>query len=227
MKYLVAASLCLLTPACGTSPAVPEHPTWADVEPILRAECTHCHGPTARETGASGALVYRFDFFEMTPSVCGDAATALTPQGMALGWAKLIGSSIKPPSGGERARMPPAPGPALADWQRETLLRWSAAPLRGVPDVGNRRPGIQLAADSGVADALLSFTATIDDPDGEPVVGLLKIGDLALQMDRPGSFSASIDTRAWTAASYPISATLCDGWDAVSYPLGNVQILHK
>jgi hypothetical protein len=224
---LAAVSLLMLSPGCGGPPRVPEHPTWADVEPIVRAECTHCHGPTARETGSSGALVYRFDFYDMTPSTCGDAAAALAPQGMALGWALLIRSAVEPPASGGRARMPPAPAPSLATWERETLLRWAADPRRGVPQPGNARPDIQLDAPSGIADTGLSFSAAIEDPDGEPVVGVLNIGDVALLMDRPGVFAADLDTRTWPAGRYPISASLCDGWDVVSYQLGNVQIMHK
>ena len=47
-------SLVLLALACDGSPAPVAQPTWADVEPILRVHCNHCHGATAAQTGALG-----------------------------------------------------------------------------------------------------------------------------------------------------------------------------
>ena len=216
---------------CGSAPAVPANPTWADVEPILRAECNHCHGGTAPVTGAIGTLYYRFDFYDMTADVCGEAAQALNvpPPTLAHGYAKLIQVDVTPPPSCDRGRMPPAPAGALADWQRETVVRWASAadPPKGAPPRNNRRPDIQLSADSAVADKRLTFTAVIDDPDGESVVGILKIGDLTLPMDHPGSFAADVDTSTWPNGTQPISAVLCDGWSSFAYNLGNVQVMHK
>jgi hypothetical protein len=211
-----ALPLALAASACGSDPAVPANPTWTDVEPILRAECTHCHGGTAPVTAALGELFFRFDFYDMTTEICGEAAEALPAVTLGHGYAKLIQADVTVPEGCTRGRMPPAPAGALADWQRETLIRWASAadPPRG------------LSAASATADQRLTFTAVIDDPDGEPVVGILKVGDLRLKMDRPGSFAADLDTSAWPAGTQPISAVLCDGWSNVAYPLGNVEIKH-
>jgi hypothetical protein len=227
---LIGIALALAASACGGEPAVPANPTWADVEPILRAECNHCHGGTAPVTAALGGLFFRFDFYDMTPEVCGEAAQALEATALGRGYAKLIQADVTVPAGCDRGRMPPAPASPLADWQRETLIRWASAsdPPRGAPLRDNRRPDIHLSAASATADKRLTFTAVIDDPDGEPVVGVLKIGDLTLKMDRPGSFAADIDTSSWPAGTQPISAVLCDGWSQVSYDdLGNVEIKHK
>jgi hypothetical protein len=225
-KLVLAAALAAA--ACQPAPAVPENPTWAQVEPIMRARCNHCHGASARTTAAVGGLVYRFDFFEMTEGVCGAAAAGLeSPGGMARGWSAQIRTSIVAPGGG-RARMPPAPAEPLDDWERETILRWAAQPFPplGFPREGNRRPQIRLEAPR-LADANLRFTALVEDPDGEPVVGVLSIGEATLRMERAGSFSTTLSTSTWPAGRYPISAVLCDGWDSAAYRLDVVDVVHS
>jgi len=214
--------------ACGGEHQVPEHPTWADVEPIVRGSCTQCHGATAAVNGSSDALTIRFDFYDMTPATCGDAASVLAGQTLGHGWAGLIKAAVTPPGSGWRARMPPSPAPELYDWQRETIIRWAAEPdpLRGEPSRQNHRPDIQLEATSAQADNKLPFAAVVTDADAEPVVGLLKIGETTLPMDRAGAFAATLDTTTWSAGFYPISAVLCDGWDSVDYDLGGVEVKH-
>lgn len=215
--------------ACGSAPEVPMNPTWADVEPILRAECLHCHGGTAPVTAAIDGAFYRFDFYDVTADVCGEAAQALTVPLMGHELAKLIATDVTPPPNCDRGRMPPAPASPLPEWERLTLVRWAAAadPPKGAPRRDNRRPDIQLSASTGTVDKKLTFTAVIDDPDGESVIGVLKIGDLVLSMDRPGSFAGDIDTSSWPNGTQPIRAVLCDGWSNFSYDLGNVEIKHK
>jgi uncharacterized membrane protein YgcG len=207
--------------SCGEH-AVSQNPTWADVEPILRGTCTQCHGAAANLAG----MTYRFDFYDMTPDVCGDAAIALNGQLLAVGLASQIGQDVTPPGSGWRPKMPPAPTHPLADWERETLQRWATTPVRGTPRGTNRQPVIQLDATSGVVDKSLPFSAVVSDPDGESVVGVLKIGDETLVMDRPGLFSTTLDTSKWAEGTQAVSATLCDGWNSITYQLGNVQISH-
>jgi hypothetical protein len=225
---MIGAVLACAT-ACGSPPDVPANPTWADVEPILRAECLHCHGGSAPTTAALGDSYYRFDFYDMSPAVCGDAALALNTPLLGHALAKLIAADVTPPPTCDRGRMPPAPAGPLADWQRETLLHWAAAadPPKGAPRRDNRRPDIQLSAATATVDKRLTFTAVIDDPDGESVVGVLRIGNLVMPMDRPGSFAADIDTSSWPNGTRPLSAVLCDGWDNFTYQLGNVEIKHQ
>jgi hypothetical protein len=217
----------LLLGACEPTPEVPARPTWADVEPILRGNCTGCHGATAAITGA-GMSPYRLDFYDMTAATCGEAAAALAGQTLAHGWAALIAADLTSPGSGWRPRMPPAPGPPLLDWERQTVVRWATQtdPPRGEPRRDNRRPDIELEATSGAADRRLAFTAVISDADGEAVVGSLEVGDLRLFTDHAGAFGADIDTSSWTAGLYPIRAVLCDGWDDVTYDLGTVLITH-
>jgi hypothetical protein len=136
--------------ACGGAHDVPEHPTWADVEPIMRGACTQCHGATAAVNGSSDALTVRLDFYEVTAATCGEAAQVLAGQTLGRGWAPLIKAAVTPPGSGWRPRMPPAPAPELYDWQRDTIIRWASEPepLRGEPSRQNHRPDIQLEATS-------------------------------------------------------------------------------
>lgn len=229
LLFVASVLASVLTASCASPPHAPEAPTWADVEPIMRAQCNHCHGATARKTGAVGALVYRFDFYDMTEAMCGEAAAGMENgqgQQMARGWSALIKSSIVPRDGA-RARMPPAPAAPLADWQRDTLLRWADQPFppRGAPGRENRRPQIRLSVPNS-ANGRLSVIAVVDDPDGESVVGVLKLGGLTMKMDRAGSFGATLDTSGWPDGRYPFSAVLCDGWGSTSYRLGSVEVLH-
>jgi hypothetical protein len=217
----------LLPSAACDSPLPPPEPTWAHVEPLLRAHCNHCHGATAERTGSASGVVYRFDFYDLEADRCGEAASAISgttsaPSGLAKAWASLIKSSVTTKDG-SRPRMPPAPASALADWERETLVRWAdlQAP-RGMPRSNNRPPQIKL--DTRQADREITVHATVTDPDGESAVGVLKLGPQVLNMDRAGSFAATVDAKAWADGKYPVSAVLCDGWAMNQQTLGEVQI---
>jgi hypothetical protein len=207
--------------ACSSPPSVPEHPTWADVAPILRGECTHCHGSTARDTGGG----YRLDFFDMTPEACGDAARALgTSTLLAAGSAGLIKIDVSPTPNGDRPRMPPAPAPDLYDWETQLLLRWTSAPSKGPPPASNRAPFINVGTLPATVSGHLAFTALIEDPDGEPVVGIIRAGNVEFAMNRSGTFAVDFDTSTWPVGTQRLSATLCDGWAPVTYDLGPVKI---
>lgn len=225
------ASSMLLAPlaalAAGCEPAAVEHPTWADVEPIVRGSCTHCHGATADVNGRSSDRVYRFDFFDVGPDTCGEASAALDAPAMAVGLAPLIGAAVTPPSPDVRARMPPAPAPELSDRERDLLVRWAEAPLRGDPPRDDRRPRVTLDGGAEFAvDDRLDFAVLIDDPDGESVIGLLQLGDQVVRLDGPGAYRVGIRTAEWPAGSYRASATLCDGWDATRYELPAITVAH-
>jgi hypothetical protein len=220
---IAAAAAAAVAAGCEPSPVAPMHPTWADVEPILRANCNHCHGGTARVTGALGPAVFRFDFYDMTPELCGEAALAMDLPALARAQAGLIMTDVTP-VGGPRPRMPPAPGAVLLDWERETLQRWGPAPIRGVAPAGNRPPRIELTGFPASITGPLSFVAVLEDPDGQSAVGVIKVGDVIYKMDRPGSYKVSLDTSGWAARSHPVSAVVCDGWANASYELGEVTV---
>jgi hypothetical protein len=208
---------------CG-GPSVPGQPTWADVRPILAGECGGCHGAGAAASGAG----YRFDFYDMTPDVCGDAAAALgAEKPLAQAHAERIWEDISTPveQPDVRPKMPPPPAPYLADWQWRTIRAWlDAGAVRGAAPAGNRPPAAQLVTHTAT-DRSVVLTAIVDDQDGDPVVGILKIADVELKMDRSGSFSARLDTSAWSAGEVSATAVLCDGWTNVTVPLGTIAIV--
>ncbi len=77
--------------------------------------------------------------------------------------------------------------------------------------------------------AELAFTAVIDDPDGDSVLGVIEVNGLAFLMNRPGSFAVSIPSSNWPAGPQAVKAVLCDGWSlasTVEIPLGTVQVKH-
>jgi hypothetical protein len=122
--------------------------------------------------------------------------------------------------------MPPAPAPAIADWEHQLLLRWAAQPSKGPPPAGNRPPEIAVGHLPATTNGRLTFTAVVDDPDGESVVGVLKIANVTFGMNRSGSFAVDLDTSAWPAGVQRLTAVLCDGWAPVNYDLGPIKVQH-
>jgi len=219
------------TPACEPAHPVAEHPTWVDVEPILRADCLQCHGGSASLTGSVTGATYRFDFYDLTPEVCGEAAsavdtTALPATVLAGASAALIATSITSVDGTTRPRMPPAPSPALADWEWQTILRWTDLPEKGTrPE--NQAPVLRIASLSRSVDRALSYSVIVEDPEGQSAVGVLTIGSFKLKMNRPGAFAGAIDTSSWPEGEAAVQAVVCDGWTNAAYTLGTIVISHQ
>jgi hypothetical protein len=228
MRYafhpFIAAGLLAL--GCEPQPAAPVNPTWADVEPILRGECNHCHGGSAPTTGSVAGAVYRFDFYDLSPEVCGEAMAAMDVPSLARGAASLIRTDVTPPPGVPRPRMPPAPATVLEDWQRETLQRWADRPVKGPAPADNRAPRLEVRRFPASANQQLSFVAVLSDPDGQSAIGVIKVRDAVYKMDRLGSFAVAIDTAAWPAGSHPVTAVLCDGWISTQVEVGVVSVSH-
>jgi hypothetical protein len=218
--------------ACDSTPPESQDPAWADVAPILRGQCNGCHGWNAGQTGGG----YRFDFFDLTQKDCGDAAHALDKSPAALAGAlapngsplvaPLIESDVAALKGQMWPRMPPQPCPALPAWERDTLQRWAALPVKGLAPPGNRPPTIAVYGFPAVADSQLTFTAIIDDPDGDSAVGVVEANGLAFLMNRSGSFDVTFDSSSWPAGSLTLTAVLCDGWTSASVDNLTVQIQH-
>ena len=250
LGWLLSSMLAVVAQSACTARSTPEHPTWSDVEPILRAECLGCHGGSAPSTGsvpdATGApaIIYRFDFYDLTPAICGEAASAVdVTRQFAAGFAKDDAQTIAeaitvdPDHLASRPRMPPAPATPLAEWEWQTILRWTAgAPDAGadepVPEKGpaplqNRAPVVSLSRLNRTADKRVSLSANLEDPDGHSAVGVLTIGTFTLRMDRPGIFAADIDTSKWLEGDTPVQAVVCDGWTTASYNLGTIAITHE
>jgi hypothetical protein len=213
--------------ACS-SPTAPAHPTWADVGPILAGECSGCHGSTAASTGNG----YRFDFFDMTSAVCGKAVDVLgenAPLAQALSTQIWNDVTSPPDNSAVRPKMPPPPAPYLSEWEWQTIRRWIADNTpRGDMPPGNRPPRLRFFRSASTVDTSLSITALVDDPDGDPVVGIVNLGDQPpFKMDRSGSFSTEIDTSSWPEGDISVSATLCDGWSNVTFAVGTITVSHQ
>jgi hypothetical protein len=212
----------LLAAGCGSEPTVPEHPTWADVQPILKGECTQCHGANAAVTGFG----YRLDFYDVTMDACGEAALALPGGVLAGAAAPSIVTDVTPSPDNGRARMPPAPAPVLHDWERETILRWAAQPVKGPPPANNQPPTIKVTGLPTIVNDTLKFSALVEDADGDEAIGVLKIAGTIFAMPSSGSFAVEIPASTWPAGTQRLSAVLCDGWVSASYDLGPVNVKH-
>lgn len=210
---------------CAPTRVVQPEPSWADVAPIFRGQCNGCHGWTAKETGGS----YRFDFFDMTADVCGDAALALG-QGLILAGSGLASGQIPKDVQIQQtgwARMPPPPSPALPDWERQTLENWAALPMKGSMPPGNRPPTLEISQYPSTADTSLAFTAVLSDPDDDAALGVVEVNGLAFLMDRTGSFNVTFDSSTWPAGPQNLRVVLCDGWTKSAYAFNvPVQIAH-
>ena len=207
--------------ACGPDDP-PENPTWADAQPILGAECSGCHGATANQTGSG----YRFDFYDMTDDPCGEAAAVLTGAVLGHEQANNIALAITTTDPDVRPSMPPLPAPYLTDNEWMTILRWTANPIKGDKPASNRPPHITVEGTPNHADRSLDVNVVITDPEGDPVVGLVKVGEQVAKLDHAGAFSAQFDTSSWPAGAVNMSAVLCDGWSKVSVDLLEITIRH-
>ncbi len=233
---LGGAVLVILLAGCD-SPAVPAHPTWADVAPIVRGDCVGCHGWTASDRPPNAAGVHppntggglRLDFYDVTESVCGAAALALDPSvplAGSGGIAREIGSDLVVQPGAGAPRMPPEPYPALESWELETIERWTADPVKGPPPPGNHPPTIATNRLPSTANQQLAFTAILDDSDGDSVVGVIQVPGLEFLMNRPGSFDVVFDSSEWAPGIVYPTAVLCDGWTSTTVELGPVLVQH-
>jgi hypothetical protein len=209
-------------------PEIPAHPTWEDVEPILRAECLGCHGATAPSTGSARGVTYRLDFFDLTRTVCGEVASAVPEARFAAAASSQIAFDITSDNASVRPKMPPEPSPWLADWEWQTLLRWTHDPQKGQRPPGNRPPTITVTSPERTILGWFQLSIDLEDPDGDSAIGVLQIGDATLTMDRPGAFSIEVDGSQWPVGDVAVSATVCDGWSQATYDqntLGTFQVL--
>jgi hypothetical protein len=234
------AALCVLVLALSglgcDPPVVPAEPTWADVAPIVRGNCVGCHGWTASDRPPDAAGVHppntggslRLDFFNVTQAACGDAARAIAPTVLLAGSgvAPEIATDLVVQPGAQLPRMPPQPYPAMQGWEIETIERWTANPVKGPPPPSNRPPTIATSQLPSTVDGQFSFTAVLDDPDGDSVIGVIEAPGFEFQMDHPGAFGVSMDSSSWPpGVVYPV-ATLCDGWTSTTVDLGPILVQH-
>lgn len=154
-SYLFALAACAL--AAGCAEPVPETPTWfADVQPILIANCARCHGASPDPLAPAGVRLDRY--------VAGDAERE---------------DAFDYQLGIEQRAAIEGTMPidyALGDRQREVISRWVAA---GAPKGTrtNQPPTATLvapAAPPATVDQSLALTFASADPDGDGL--LISIG---------------------------------------------------
>jgi hypothetical protein len=145
-KYL---AVVVVLAACGAD--VPSNPTYfADVQPILRANCARCHGADPIDINVAKYRLDRYvkndtvtiDAFDYAQTIADHAATQMAP--------------VMPPDY------------ELTDRQQEILARWGARPDKGTRD--NHLGNIALIEPQGttMADQTIdaTFRAWDDDLDG-------------------------------------------------------------
>ncbi len=149
----------LLLAGTGCAAEAPADPTWfADVQPILAANCARCHGADPIDPRIATVRLDRY--------VANDGAT-LDAHDYAQPGDGGVAPIVRVAVDHDYPAMPP--GYSLSDRQRETLRRWVAdgAP-KGTRD--NRAPGlarIDPDVDSVTADQTLELTLRSWDDDGD------------------------------------------------------------
>jgi hypothetical protein len=122
------------------------------------------------------------------------------------------------------AKPPPAPGPALQDWERDPIQRWADAPVKGPPPEGNRRPRIRVNQLPASAKTQLSFIATTEDPDNDSVIGVVQLAGMTVKMSQPGTFAVHFDLTDMAPGTHRLGAVLCDGWGSAAHDLGPLRV---
>lgn len=203
-------ALALALAACGAD--VPASPTYfADVQPILGANCARCHGAVPSDP--------KIAKFRLDRYVQGDTATYdawdYAQGGIAQAPMLRVAVSLEAPV------MPP--DYELTERQREILTRWVE---QGAPKGtrGNEPPRLALIAPDGVAtaDQSLDITVRAWDDDGDGLIVRLWAHDLATgeEQDVPlgpelGAGQHALALDAGTLASkhdFEIYAILDDGF---------------
>jgi hypothetical protein len=213
---LVLAGLVLGSLACEGPASVPAKPTWVDdVEPILRANCFHCHGSLNPDPAPTSPL-QRWDFYDL-----GDARLLgirdvkmdyMTAWSSGKDHASLIGSYIMMIGGG---RMPPPPATPLSADAKQTITNWinTGSPLGATPVVPPLR-GTRLNNRKPTAAWLVRpKTIEVSDGDHEQVLGKVTCQGA----DEPVLYAGTTTLPAgWMP---PCTATLFDGQDVVTVNL--------
>jgi hypothetical protein len=232
---LAVAGLCAL--ACEPEPRV-EAPGWfEDVQPILMANCAHCHGAPA---AAGAPATFRLDVYDdlVDHDGRGNSVVVLgaghTPADRALAPGEDLPARILARVRDEARPMPPPPAAPLTDLQRKILERWWSDGVKagGPPRRGarpNRRPRLLLAepVPARLTGGTLRISYEIRDPDGDPVIGEIVVGASPPRLAtirHLGPAVAEIDVSAMAPGPHPLFARAHDGQVAVEWSLGAVTI---
>jgi hypothetical protein len=168
-SFFVTA-LVLLVSACG-APEPPANPAWdLDVYPILRGSCGHCHGMTVAPPATP---LTRLDVCDGEAfSSQGFPVSVGAKGGAILGYVK----SMTP---GSRPLMPPPPAGVLSDYDVTVLERWAMRGGNCTKQVENRRPTFLTVKGPTRDNDRVLVTLEFSDPDGDQVLGKVKMGGSA------------------------------------------------
>ncbi len=209
---LLSVVLAAVVIGCGGPDPVPEKPTWLDdVEPILRANCFHCHGASAEAKNGTK----RWDVYDLKADGYKFLMLTLDP---------LLHTSAKDNfiiinAFAKLGTMPPAPATRLSAQDLQVLEKWQANGFAFGTRAKNARPVAKLAGAPVRAGAVVKVALDITDGDGDQVVGRLSV-PLAmkdLELWRSGRHIIEIPSAACPkGTAIGMKATLSDGIDTVS-----------
>lgn len=215
MHRRLSLLLPLVALGCGAEAPVPDKPTWVDdVQPILKANCFHCHGALAPQE-RSGTT--RWDV-PLLPTCTTDMATgmeACTPADspyLELGFKasqgfKGVGSAgqlglvlvLAGPEAPPPMRMPPPPALPLSARDLKVLDAWQKNNFA----LGTHRPNHK--PEIAWLDRKAGLFAVNDD-NGDQVLGQLDCDGAIVPVNRTGAHKLP------SGVSAPCKARLYDGF---------------
>jgi hypothetical protein len=176
----LASSLALAFGAACSAAKAPDKPTWVDdVQPLLQANCSHCHGGTWLVTGER----QRFDICDTSGFAdSGYLFNAIDDSGMNLGPAATGANRLAKTLAADTSNdyMPPAPAGGLPQYEKDVLANWAAINPKGSAPCGtrpgNHKPVVKLIGTPKYANQGVTVTVQITDADHDPVVGTMFVG---------------------------------------------------
>jgi hypothetical protein len=202
--------------ACGVQRPAPDEPTWVDdVQPILQANCFHCHGASFD----SKAGRYRWDVYDLsdpryldvgfmvveetTPDSVSTVPVRTFMGALDAGHYRFILDFVSPDAT-DQTRMPPPPATRLSARDVAVLKNWGVGPHMFQP--GSHQPNHPPA----ISWVQPGRVVAVSDEDGDQVLGKLDCGGREVLLPRSGSHELP------EGVSGPCTGKLFDGWDAVT-----------
>jgi hypothetical protein len=217
-RLVPLAAVSLLPLACAKEP--PAVPTWeADVYPIIRGNCGHCHGETVK---AGFTPTTRLDLCDTKLFIDRGLGTVVgmdaagTPQ-YATGAAGTITlpayvSASAPPA----LRMPPPPASPLYDYEIKVLERWAAQSPRDCSKKSpNTKPTAVVVQQPTREGDKVVVVIDVSDPDGDQVMGTVKLGS-APDYVIPGAGRRRVEFTG-VQPNARLAITLFDGYESWTY----------
>jgi hypothetical protein len=236
MRALPLVSIVILggLVGCSSEPPVPENPTWVeDVLPIMRANCFHCHGPTADlhkhntkrwdvwgylnittvdkvltegEPTAYSDLGFKLEKIPVGSSEDSTWVSVNDPNHVNL-FPAYIGDPSDPMGMvSEDGRMPPPPATRLSDRDTLTIIKWIKNKAPQGKHSPNSKPQISWLEKGKVIE--------IADADGDIVLGRATCADdMVFQLRYPGAHKLP------KGYAPPCTVEAYDGFDKVTKTL--------